>query len=83
MNYSNKNDYRPTNGQNKRMANFQVNGQIKDFSKMANGHGPFTKWKNLNRRMAKLKNWPFTSNLAIRLFWPFVGPDRVPVRNRT
>ena len=26
--------------------------------------------------MAKFKNWPFTSNLAIRLFWPFVGPDR-------
>ena len=28
--------------------------------------------------MAKFKNWPFTSNLAIRLFWPFVGPDRLP-----
>ena len=23
--------------------------------------------------MAKFKNWPFTSKLAIRLFWPFVG----------
>ena len=36
--------------------------------------------------MAKLKNWPFTSNLAIRLFWPFVGPDRIysihPYSNR-
>ena len=47
-----------------------------DCGKWRMGHGPFTKWKNLNRRMAKLKNWPFTSNLAIRLFWPFVGPDR-------
>ena len=44
---------------------------------MANGHGHSPKWKNPNRRMAKFKNWPFTSNLAIRLFWPFVGPDRL------
>ena len=40
----------------------------------AYGHSP--KLKNPNRRMAKFKNWPFTSNLAIRLFWPSVLPDR-------
>ena len=28
----------PTNGLYERMVNFQVDGQIKDFSKMANGH---------------------------------------------
>ena len=27
--------------------------------------------------LENLKIWPFTSSLAIRLFWPFVGPDRV------
>ena len=51
-------------------------GQIFKFSKTAKGHGLSSKSKNSNRRVAKFKNWPFILNLTIRLFWPFVGPDR-------
>jgi len=38
---------------------------------MANGRG-----KNPNQRMVKLKNWPFSLKLAVRLFWPLVSPVR-------
>ena len=44
-------DSGPTNGQNKRMAKFEVNGQIK-FSKTAYGHGHSPNRQNSNRRMA-------------------------------
>ena len=38
-----------TNGQNMRMANFQINAQIKDFSKMANSEfTKSTKFKSAN-----------------------------------
>ena len=45
-------DSGPTNGQNKRMAKFEVNGQIFKFSKTANGHGHSPNRQNSNRRMA-------------------------------
>ena len=46
------NDSGLTNGKNKRMANFKANGQIEDFSKVANGHGHSLNRQNCNRRMA-------------------------------
>ena len=45
-------DSGPTNGQNKRMAKFEVNGQIFKFSETANGHGHSPNRQNSNRRMA-------------------------------
>ena len=37
-------DSGPTIGQNKRMVNFQMIGQIKDFSKKANGQSKIFNW---------------------------------------
>ena len=60
-----------TNGQRKRMAKFEVNGQILDFFEMANGHGHSPTLKIQDQRMAvaihqKSKTgvgeWP----------WPFI-----------
>ena len=48
-----------------------------ETSELANGHGHSPVGKNLNRRMAKVQEWPFVMNLAIRFIWPFVGPDRL------
>ena len=45
-------DSGPTNGQNKRMAKFEVNGQIFKLSKTANGYGHSPNRQNSNRRMA-------------------------------
>jgi len=50
----------PTNGQNRRMAKFEVNGQNFKFSKTANGHGHSPNRQNLNRRMAS-QNLIFSS----------------------
>ena len=41
-----------TNGQIKRMANFETNGQNLDFYHSANGHGHSPKLKSCKRRMA-------------------------------
>ena len=49
----------------------------------------FRNWKNIvgawiflsPKFIVKFKNWPFTSNLTIRLFWPFVGPTEILAKN--
>ena len=50
----------PTNGQNKRMAKSEVNGQNLKFFKTANGHGHSPNRQNSNRRMAS-QNFIFSS----------------------
>ena len=56
----------------KRMAKLQVNGQILDFYKTANGHGHSPNCENSNRRMAmaihqkvkvRIGEWPYYQNV--------------------
>ena len=59
-----------TNGQIKRMAKFEVNGQILDFFEMANGHGHSPTVKTKGQRMAMAIHQKSKSQVG-EWPWPF------------